>query len=117
MIKLRVMELAKSRGIKHVHTYLVRFKISRRVASKIINDTIIQLTFSDMLKLCDMFKCYFNDLYIYEPKNKEEAKQRLWLVNILPRTGRTNIPDMLTGLTEEELKKLEGVMKEVVGKK
>ena len=117
MLKLRIKELAKSRGVTHVYSHLVRNKISKKVAWKIADDKVVQLSLKNMQILCDIFKCEPNDLFVYVPGNEKELKARPWFANILPEKGRVNISDMLLGATEEQLRKLEVYMKEVMGRK
>jgi DNA-binding Xre family transcriptional regulator len=115
MLKLRIKELAKSRGITHLYSHLVQKKISTKVAWKLTNDKATQLSLKNTQKLCDIFKCEPNDLFVYDTKDKAEIKEKVWFAKILPETNRPNIGDMLVGATEEQLRIIEAYLKQMFG--
>lgn len=117
MLKLRIKELAKSRGITHVYSHLVQRGLSKRVAWKLADDKVLHLSLKNIELLCDIYKCEPNDLFVYDSEDKTGVKAKPWFANILPDKNRLNITDLLPGATEEQLRKMEAYMKEVMGRK
>jgi DNA-binding Xre family transcriptional regulator len=76
--KIRIAELAGQHGFKNAYALQNALKCSPTMASRLWSGEFKQIGIETMEKLCDLFKCSYNDLFGYEsaplpPKPKQKS--------------------------------------------
>ncbi len=64
--KIRIAELAGQRGFKNAYALQNALKCSPTMASRLWSGEFKQIGIETMDKLCDLFKCSYNDLFGYD---------------------------------------------------
>ena len=64
-IKVRIREIAESRGITTAYQLQKLAKLSPSNASRLFNNKIVQISIRTLGKLCDVLDCEPNDLFVW----------------------------------------------------
>ncbi|MBK7384574.1 MAG: helix-turn-helix transcriptional regulator [Flavobacteriales bacterium] len=67
MITLDIPRIARLKGVQRPYSFLTSNGFSHHTAKKLIAGTMKRLHFSDLEKLCRIFRCEPHDLYDYRP--------------------------------------------------
>ena len=66
MIKLKIRELAESKGIKNAHQLGVLINVTPNVSARLWNDSFSQIGKVTLDKLCTALNCDVGDLLVFE---------------------------------------------------
>ena len=108
MLKLRVVELARMRGIRKIVAWLQKQGLSRSVAENLAAGKEKGVKYTHLLTLSDIFGCDMNDLFIYIPKNAEDIQKRPYLKTCLHNDEMNDLANKMENLSQ---KKIRSVMK------
>jgi DNA-binding Xre family transcriptional regulator len=79
--KIRIAELARQHGFKNAYALQNALKCSPTMAARLWSGEFKQIGIETMDKLCDLFKCSYNDLFGYDvapvaPVKADKPKQK-----------------------------------------
>lgn len=72
MIKIRIKEIAKSRGIKNAHRLQLAAELSPAAASRFWKTEIEKISMETLDRLCKALECQPGDLFVYTADNTEK---------------------------------------------
>ncbi len=70
-IKVKIREVAESRGIKTAYQLQKKARLSPSNASRLFNNKIVQISVETLGKLCDVLDCEPNDLFVTKKSRKK----------------------------------------------
>ena len=103
MIKLKIMELCKAKGVRHPRTALEKAGISITKATQYLSGKTNRLMVDDAEKLCRLLRCTPNDLLEWTPDNQAEDYPENPLQTIRKKPT-INIEEKLKNMTLEEIR-------------
>lgn len=105
MIRLRIPQLAKEKGIKHAHKAMVKGGISSAVAHDYLREGKERIVINHIEILCLVFRCTPNDLIECVPDKPAVADLTQPIYSLGPRED-FDVEKELKKLTPEEIKRL-----------
>jgi putative transcriptional regulator len=73
MIKIRIKEMAKARGIKNAHRLQLAADLSPATASRFWKTEIEKISMETLDRLCRALDCQPGDLFVYAADKKDAA--------------------------------------------
>src|SRR5690242_3198099 len=122
MVRLRLKQLAKEKGIKHLFTALTKAGISDAVATEYMKGNKDRLVMEHIEILCLIFRCMPNDLFevvpdkpgiadftqpVYTLKHREDFDLLKTTEHLTPDEIKQALEDLKKKKEEEEKKKKE----------
>ena len=111
MIRLRIKQLAKEKGIKELNTALSKAGISSDVATEYIKGNKDRLVTDHIEMMCLVFRCMPNDLFEVVPDKPATADLTQPVYTLSPRED-FDVKEILKNLTPDEIKERLGKKKE-----
>jgi putative transcriptional regulator len=104
MMRIRIKEMIKEKGIKFPYSAMVKAGISRGVANKYMKGKKQYILVDHVEKLCLLFRCLPNDLYEWVPDNtlQDDATQPLQALKPKPKFDPY---EAMKKMTPEEIRK------------
>jgi len=103
MIRLRIKQLAKEKGIKELHSALTRAGISSDVAHEYMKGSKERLVMAHIEMMCLVFRCMPNDLFEVLPDKPAIADLTQPVYALKPRED-FDAMEILKSLTPDEIK-------------
>ncbi|MCU1287824.1 MAG: hypothetical protein JWN60_53 [Acidobacteria bacterium] len=80
MIKIKIKEIAKSRGIKNAHRLQIAAELSPAAAARFWKTEVEKISMETLDKLCKTLECQPGDLFVYaagetETRQPEDATE------------------------------------------
>jgi len=69
MIKIRIKEISKERGIKNAYRLQLAAQLSPAAASRFWKSDVEKISMETLGRLCKALGCQPGDLFVYEPKD------------------------------------------------
>lgn len=104
MVRSRIKELMKARGVKAPLAALMKAGISQGVAQKMLNGSKKWISIAHVEKLCILLRCTPNDLYEWVPDNQAEDYPENPL-QVIRQKPAFNLEEVVKNMTLEEIKK------------
>jgi DNA-binding Xre family transcriptional regulator len=104
MLTLQIKDLCRLRGIKAPLNALIKAGISQTVASGYLTGKKKHLLLKHIEILCELLRCYPNDLFAWTPDDKSKDYPE----NHLQKIRKQSLPDLqkvIGSLSLEEVKK------------
>ncbi len=105
MIRLRLPELAKAKGINHAFTALVKAGIARNIVTKYLKGTKTRIEQEHIPIMCAVFRCTPNDLWEITPDDPNNYDRTQPMYRLGPRQG-IDILKTLDGLSPDTIVRL-----------
>jgi putative transcriptional regulator len=105
MIRLRIPELAKERGMKTFQAELAKAGITPKVLQKYLHGPVTTIVQKDIEILCLFFRCMPNDLFEVVPDHPATADLKQPIYELKPR-GTFDALKEMKNMTPEEIKKM-----------
>lgn len=112
MFKLHVKELFEGRGIKFPFKTLLRLRIKRNTAAKMIKGEATYISFDHLYRLCVYLNCTPKELLKYHPDSQDETIKRTPLDEWIYKPD-LNLMNELRNLTPEQFEQVKDFFKEI----
>jgi DNA-binding Xre family transcriptional regulator len=106
MISLNLTPLFQARGIERPFSFLVKAGFSRESATKLINGGTASIRFSQLEKLCLLFICEPNDLFLFTPQADKQYPPDCPLFKIIKQEPTGQWEQAFATLPFSQLKEL-----------
>ena len=107
MIVLNIYNLCRLRGIAHPHKALYNAGISKKVAHEYLSGKKKTIVIAHIEILCVLLNCQPNNLFTWQPANKEEDLPN----HPLQAVRNKPLPDSIAHLQTMSVEEVERVMK------
>jgi DNA-binding Xre family transcriptional regulator len=104
MMRIRIKEMIKEKGIRFPYSAMVTAGISRGVANKYMKNTKGYILTQHIEKLCLLFRCTPNDLYEWVPDDALQNDPTQPLNALKPKTHFDPF-EAMKKMTPEEIRK------------
>ncbi len=94
MIKFKIGEIAKRRGLTTAFALQKALNCSPTMASRLFKGGFRQISIETIDRLCDLFDCLPSNLYEYKPNNSKAVKSSVSVPN--PQNVEEGMLDRLT---------------------
>jgi DNA-binding Xre family transcriptional regulator len=106
MIRLRIDQLAREKGMKNPFTALVKAGITRNAATEYMKGDKKMLVHEDIEIMCLVFRCLPNDLFEVVPDKPGTADLTQPIYKELAPRSSFNLLEVTKNMTPEEVRKM-----------
>jgi DNA-binding Xre family transcriptional regulator len=113
MLILDLLRVMENRGVHYPSQVLIQAGFTRHLTHRLVNNKTATLSYKNVEKLCLLFNCTIDDLFIWKPDAATVQPERHQLHKLSNRKRKGLITAKLKGLSSDQLERVQDFLEQM----